>query len=249
MQYTTFSDAEIETLVKGINDDGYAVLPGWATAEQLRELQGLVTAAIAAAANDYVALSGRQAVAGSLLDEWGCSPDFVDLCRRIVTTATGQSSTGQGLHQVLRCLTGERGRRESLIFHYDSFVLTMIMPVCMPVKGEPGDLLMLPNHRPIRRNYAVNLLDKLWVDNRWAQRRLAKDYADHADKFTQIRMRPGDLYLFWGYQSLHTNLPADADTVRATAVYHYYNVHADSTLAERIRRSVGYLKPQPLVPM
>jgi hypothetical protein len=247
MQYTTFSDVQINALIEAINSDGYAVLPGWATRAELTQLQTFVATTVAAAGNDYVALTGQQAVAGSLLYEWGGSPNFIDLCKRIVTTATGRHSTEQGLHQVLRCLTGERGQRESLIFHYDSFVLTTIMPVCMP--DNPGDLLMLPNHRPLRRTYAFNLVDKLRVDNRWVQRRLAKDYANHADKFTQVRMQPGDLYLFWGYRSLHTNLPADADAVRATAVFHYHNLHADSSLAHRIRQSLAYLKPNSPRPM
>lgn len=249
MQYTTFSDEQIKTLIEAINIDGYAVLPRWATREQLTDLQTLVLDAVAAAGNDYVALTGHQAVAGSLLHEWGCSPVFIDLCRRIVATATGRRPTEQGLHQVLRCLTGERGQRESLIFHYDSFVLTTIMPVCMPDKGEPGDLLILPNHRPLRRTYALNLIDKLRVDNRWIQRRLAKDFATDADRFTRVRMRPGNLYLFWGYRSLHTNLPSDPDTVRATAVFHYHNVHAGSSLASQIRRTLGYLKPRSPLPM
>ena len=247
MQYTTFSDEQIKSLIEAININGYAVLPGWATSTELTELQNLATEAVVAAGNSYVALTGHQAVAGSLLDEWGRSPYFVDLCKRIVTAATGEHSTEQRLYQVLRCLTGEQGQRESSIFHYDSFVLTTIMPVCMP--DNPGDLIMLPNHRPLRKTYAFNLLDKLRVDNRWAQRRRLKEYANHPERFTRVRMRPGDLYLFWGYRSLHTNLPADANALRATAIFHYHNQHADSSLAERIRKSVAYLKPNQPVPM
>ena len=244
MQYKTFSDAQIETLVDAINTNGFAVLPGWASDVELSELQAMVTEAVSAAGNQYIALTGNQAVAGSLLHEWGQSPDFIDLCQRVVSKGTGQLSTEPGLHQVLRCLIGDQGQRESLIFHYDSFVLTTIMPVCMPDNSDPGDLLMLPNHRPIRQNYALNLMDKLLIDNQWSQRRLAKRHAKHAEEFTQIRMRPGDMYLFWGYRSLHTNLPADPNVIRATAVFHYQNVHGRSSLASRIRRSLAQLKPQ-----
>jgi len=87
-------------------------------------------------------------------------------------------------------------------------------------------------------------MDKLLIDNQWSQRRLAKRHAKHAEEFTQIRMRPGDMYLFWGYRSLHTNLPADPNVIRATAVFHYQNVHGRSSLASRIRRSLAQLKPQ-----
>ncbi|MEQ7920462.1 hypothetical protein ABQX22_14805 [Xanthomonas sp. WHRI 1810A] len=243
MPYTTFSDAQITRLIQTINQQGYAVLPDWASSEQLEQLKTLVVSAVAAAGNDYVALTGSEAVAGTPLQDWGTSRAFIDLCRRIVVGATGQEARDPGLQQTLRCLTGDGGRRESLIFHYDSFVLTTIMPVCMPDDGESGDLLMLPSRRPLRRHYALNLLDKLLVDNRWMQRRLAKRYATQAETFTRIRMLPGNLYLFWGYRSLHTNLPVAQDALRATAVFHYHNVHGSSSLANRIRSAVNRLKP------
>lgn len=243
MPYTTFSEAQIKSLIETIDQFGYAVLPDWASREQLEQLQNLVVSAVTAAGNNYVALSGNEAVAGTPLEEWGNSREFIDLCRRIVAGATGQQSKDSGLQQTLRCLTGDGGRRESLIFHYDSFVLTTIMPVCMPDEGESGDLLMLPSRRPLRRNYALNLLDKLLVDNRWMQRRLAKRFANKAEAFTRIRMFPGNLYLFWGYRSLHTNLPVAPDALRATAVFHYHNVHGSSSLASRVRRSLNGFKP------
>jgi hypothetical protein len=249
MYPTMFTDVEIKTLVKSINNDGFAVLPGWATRDQLADLKALVLGAIESAGNGYVALTGREAVAGSHLDALGSSPVFIDLCQRIVATATGRQPVEHGLHQVLRCLIGEGGQRESLIFHYDSFVLTTIMPVCMPEATDPGDLVMLRSHRPLRSNYLFNLIDKMLVDNRWSQRWLKRDYFNGSDKFTRIRMRPGDLYLFWGYRSLHTNLPADPNEVRATAVFHYDNLHANSTLASGIRRSLGVFKPQRSAPV
>jgi len=242
MPYSTFSDAQVKSLIKAIDSDGYAVLPNWASAAQLNELQTLVTQTVAAAGNDYVALSGRQAVKGTPLHDWGGSRDFIDLCRRIVAGATGERSADTGMTQTLRCLTGNGGRRESLIFHYDSFVLTTIMPVCMPDSGERGDLLMLPNHRPLRRNYLRNLVDKVLVDNPWVQRHLKNRLATDGGAFTRIAMQPGHLYLFWGYRSLHTNLPVAEDALRATAVFHYHNVHGSSSLAARLRKSLGALK-------
>ncbi|WP_296254391.1 MULTISPECIES: hypothetical protein [unclassified Pseudomonas] len=244
MPYSTFSDAQVNSLIKAIDSDGYAVLPDWASPAQLKELQALVANAVAAAGNDYVALSGRQSVTGTPMYDWGNSRDFIDLCRRVVAGATGERSSDTSLTQTLRCLTGNGGRRESLIFHYDSFVLTTIMPVCMPETGERGDLLMLPNHRPIRRSYLRNLVDKVLVDNRWVQHYLKSRLKRDDQAFTRITMRPGHLYLFWGYRSLHTNMPVAEDALRATAVFHYHNVHGSSSLASRLRKSLGTFKGQ-----
>ncbi|MGC1331579.1 hypothetical protein, partial [Pseudomonas sp.] len=233
---------QIKALAASIDRQGYAVLPNWASPAELAEVQALVERSVAEAGNRYVALTGHQAVTGSLLYEWGRSPVFLDLCRRVVTQATGRAANDDGLHQVLRCLVGDSGHRESMIFHYDSFVLTTIMPVCMP-EGEKGDLLMLPSKRPLRGTYAMNLIDKLKVDNRWSQRHLIKAYQQGSNRFTQVAMEPGNMYLFWGYRSLHTNLPADPGGIRATAVFHYDNLHGASSLAGRIRSSLAFVRP------
>ena len=246
MPYTTFSEVQVQDLIKAIDSNGYAVLPNWASPSQLQSLQALVARTVADCGNDYVALSGQKAVQGTPLHEWGTSPDFIDLCRRIVEGVTGERLRDNGMTQTLRCLTGSGGRRESLIFHYDSFVLTTIMPVCMPTSGERGDLLMLPNRRPIRRSYFTNLLDKVLVDNGWVQRRLRSKVAKDDSAFTRIAMQPGHLYLFWGYRSLHTNMPVAEDALRATAVFHYHNVHGSSSLASRLRQSLGTWKDKGL---
>ena len=41
----------------------------------------------------------------------------------------------------------------------------------------------------------------------------------------RIKMVPGNLYLFWGYRSVHTNEPCDPASIRATALFHYANPH------------------------
>jgi hypothetical protein len=227
MPYTTFSEAQVKSLINAIESDGYAVLPDWASPSQLQSLQALVARTVAECGNDYVALSGRQPVQGTPLHEWGTSRDFIDLCRRIVAGVTGDRSSENGMTQTLRWLT-------------------TIMPVCMPTSGERGDLLMLPNRRPIRRTYFANLLDKVRVDNGWMQRRLRNRVARDDSAFTRIAMQPGHMYLFWGYRSLHTNMPVSEDALRATAVFHYQNVHGSSSLASRLRRSLGTWKDQGL---
>jgi hypothetical protein len=82
------------------------------------------------------------------------------------------------------------------------------------------------------------------VDNKWVQRHLKSRVSDDAQSFTRIAMQPGHMYLFWGYRSLHTNLPVAEDALRATAVFHYHNVHGSSSLASRIRKSLGALSGQ-----
>jgi hypothetical protein len=48
-------------------------------------------------------------------------------------------------------------------------------------------------------------------------------------------MQPGDLYFFWGYQSLHGNEPCYASSVRATALFHFADPHENSALTRAIQ--------------
>ncbi|MBS7457011.1 hypothetical protein [Coralloluteibacterium stylophorae] len=249
MPRTQFTDAEVSTIVAEMDERGFAVLPDWVDRAQVAELQAYADATVVAAGNDYVALTGTQALSGSLLQQWGHSSELVGLCRRLVAAGTGRRATEGGFHQVMRCLTGAGGQRESMIFHYDSFVLTLVLPVRIPEGAQQGDLIMLPNRRPLRRTYLGNAWDKLLLDNGLTQRRLARRALGRGDSFVHVRMQPGNLYLFWGYRSVHTNLPCPPDAVRATAVFHYHDPHAGSPLAGGVRRLWARLRgrrPEPV---
>ena len=52
-------------------------------------------------------------------------------------------------------------------------------------------------------------------------------------------MKPGNVYLFWGYRSLHANLPVDSLYTRATLLYHFGDVHPKS-LGNKIIKSFRY---------
>ena len=106
----------------------------------------------------------------------------------------------------------------------------MLIPVVIPMTGQTGDFLMLPNMRAIRKRYLFNVVDKVILDNpvsQWALRKLTQM---GAIRLTRIKLTPGNAYFFWGYRSVHTNEPCDPDQVRATALFHYANPHAGAAL-------------------
>ena len=63
---------------------------------------------------------------------------------------------------------------------------------------------------------------------------MAKARSSH---LVRIKLKPGNLYLFWGYRSIHTNEPCDPDKTRATALFHYVDPHTDSRLKRALRGS------------
>jgi len=232
------SHKKIVDLVADMNTKGFGVLPGYLQPEELASLQSFVQRAVSDAGEQYVAFAGEEPVAGTLLQALSNSPAFVDVLHQIYELGARRSAPDQSLYQLLRCLKGESGLKHALLFHYDSYVVTALLPVIIPTEGQKGNLMMAPNIRPIRSSYLFNLIDKIILDNRATQFLLREAHRLGLLKLTQIPMVPGNLYFFWGYRSAHANEACDPDKIRATALFHFGDPHADS----RLRKFTGRAK-------
>lgn len=212
-------------LVNELDTKGFACIPNYVQPSDLRRMQTFVDSAIKKTGNEYVHFNGADAVAGSGLEELAHSDEFIRLIHDLYEQGTGNTAENEEFYQVLRCLAGPSGQKNSLIFHYDSYVVTALIPIRIPSEGLAGDLLMYPNTRAIRSNYLMNAVDKVLLDNPLTQKILRNRIGAKHLKPIRIKMKPGNLYFFWGYRSIHTNEPCDPDKVRATALFHYKNPH------------------------
>lgn len=216
---------EVELLIADLETRGFACIPDYISPEDLARMQAFVSQAMAESGNEYVHFNGPRSVAGSGLEELGQDPQFRQLIFDLYELGSGRPAVEQEFYQVLRCLCGKSGQRNSLIFHYDSYVVTALVPIAIPSEGKAGDLLMYPNTRRIRGRYAANVVDKILLDNLITQRFLRGRIDKRLLSPMRIQMKPGNLYFFWGYRSIHTNEPCDPDKLRATALFHYMNPH------------------------
>lgn len=232
------TDETVRALVADVDRRGYAVLPNYLRPDELRELQAFVAAAVDGSGGEYVVFNGKGAVPGTLLESLADDPQFNSLVRRVYEQGAKRAAPDQSLYQVLRCLAGPSGMKECFIFHFDSYVITMLLPIIIPTQGRRGHLLLAPNIRGVRPVYALNLLDKVVVDNKLTQRLLRKAYEMGLFRMTKVEMTPGDLYIFYGYRTLHTNEPCDLGNIRSTALFHFGDPHADSPLRRRMGRAV-----------
>jgi hypothetical protein len=200
-------------------------------------MQEFVSGAVARSQNEYVVFKGSEAGSGSGINELAASIEFQSIFSRLYALALNRPAPEVRFYQILRCLTGKGAARNSLIFHYDSYLITALVPVTIPTAGMRGDFLLFPNTRKIRSYYAINLLDKLLLDNKITQSVLRKMAKSGNSSLTRVELIPGNLYLFWGYRSVHTNEPCDPEAVRATALFHFADPHSDSSLKARLRHS------------
>ncbi|MCJ1962948.1 hypothetical protein [Novosphingobium mangrovi (ex Hu et al. 2023)] len=225
-------------LAATIEADGYAMVADFVPESDLAAARRFTEAGMAVSTTGYFGVGNGGPLGGTFLEALRDSPEFQSLCRRLCTLATGREAPETGFYQILRALEGQDQARHALRFHYDSYVLTALLPILIPSGGE-GRLILGRQRRPLRRSYAANLLDKLQVDNARAQQRLARRYAGGACEFERLVLKPGNLYFFWGYRTLHTNEPAPDGAIRATAVYHYLDPHAHAPLKRLLRRVRG----------
>lgn len=222
-------------LARRIAAEGYAVVEDFVSTAELEAAQDFVAKAIAANGGEYVGFTGVEDLGETFLARLPDDPHFTDLCRGLYESGVGGRAPEVTFYQVLRCLSGATARAHSLRFHFDSYALTALIPITMPDHGSPGRLIIHPNTRSIRRTYLANVADKVLCDNPLSQSLLNAAYRRGSRRMVRLELKPGSLYFFWGYRSLHTNEPCEADAIRATALLHYADPHAESWLKRRWR--------------
>lgn len=218
------------------NAGGYAVIDDYIPAEDIARAQASVRAALQANGNETVAVFDFTDFQDTFLHDLEQDPAFNALCREIYEAGTGHQAPPSDLVPFLRCLTGASAKAHSMVFHYDTFVLTVILPIISPTEGRTGRLVLLPNTRGVRHWYLRNLVDKVLIDRSSAQSRFRR-LCDRNDAHLEfIDMKPGNAYVFWGYRSVHANEACDPDRIRSTAIFHYAAPHADSAIKKVLRR-------------
>ncbi len=236
-QMELVSPQTMKELASAIDEDGFACLTDYVEPEKLGQMRSFVSDAIARSHGRYASFTGAEEMAGSSLDDMARSASFKELMRGVYEAGTGRPAPNTGFYQVLRCLSGEDVTTHSLRFHYDSYVLTALIPIEIPASGRKGDLLIIPNARKIRNSYAANLVDKVLLDNSLSQSWFKRKAARNVSDIVRLSLVPGNLYFFWGYRSIHTNEACDPDKVRATALFHYADPHEDSMMKRRMKRA------------
>jgi hypothetical protein len=129
-----------------------------------------------------------------------------------------------------------------MLFHYDASVVTMVVPIWIP-DGDPcdsGELIALPNKRPFRRFLVSHAVDKLLTHNSVYRRHVAKQVFREPQRHI-VDLKPGNAYLFWGYRTLHGNLPCAPGLLRSTLILQYGEVHRQ-TRALSLARAIGRRK-------
>jgi hypothetical protein len=134
------------------------------------------------------------------------------------------------IHPVLNILVGEKGQDSVKGWHFDATYLTIAMPIAMPPPGgdRDGKFRIWPNVRPFSQSLWRNRL-YCKVAQSALFRRTVKNYA--------VNFVPGNLYLFYGFRSLHGTDLLDSQQLRANCLMNYGGPFFDLKKGKVIRYS------------
>lgn len=226
------SGAEIDRLAQSMNTSGVAVLDEVISPRMLAHARDYIEYELQRRGGQYFGLSGPEWIGASPLASLGNSPAFREILASLWERAMQREAPDDRVSASLRVLAGTVGLRHADLFHYDSFVVTALVPLLIPDgPDEPhGDLVVYPNLRRVRRHAIVNILEKAVVESAFARRIWRQPMVQHWLRARAVPMRPGSVYFFWGMRSLHANRPCLPESVRCTALFHFGDPHAGGLL-------------------
>jgi len=152
--------------------------------------------------------------------------EFTNFISLLSKVSLNREITKSDFSNALRVVSG---KKRSFKFHYDSYSLTALIPIIIPDGPieKSGHLIFFPNLRKIRSFFLINLLEKIFFQNIFMRKIISKVVLSNPEKYLYL-IKPGNVYLFWGYRSLHANTDVDPSYTRATLIYHVGEVHPKS---------------------
>ncbi|QUT05671.1 hypothetical protein KFK14_22430 [Sphingobium phenoxybenzoativorans] len=215
-----------------LDQNGFACIENAIDPKWIEEAQSYVNGLVSEKGRRYFALTWPSRNKGTPPHTLGADPDIQALMGELARIGCPSAATDEEIYTVLRVVAGASGEGKSLIYHYDKYVITALVPVFIPPgpKRKSGELLIFPNKRRYRAFAWLNILEKAIVQSGWYRRRVTdKLPADDSELDIKI-LKPGNLYFFWGYRTYHTNFPVSEDVVRATMLLHHGDPHPSSLL-------------------
>jgi hypothetical protein len=235
-------DVSIPDLIKKLDTDGVVCLENAISSTWLKAARATLPKYMARyGAQDFlVADVGDEADTPS--HELVNDPVLRELFAEVAQAGWPLARHASSIRNGLTVRSGPVRKAPGMLFHYDASVVTMVVPIFIPdgERGDSGELVAIPNKRPFRRFLVSHTVDKLLTHNSWYRRRVARKALREPGEHI-VDLKPGNAYLFWGYRTLHGNLPCAPGLLRSTLILQYGEVHRPSP-ALALARAIGRRK-------
>lgn len=222
------AESGVSEIVDALNKDGIVEIFDFFSEEYLQSCERWVRDEIECNGASYFSLVGRRKMDGTPFLDLGSDPDFKWFIRSVCNHASSIQFPEDEIFQVLRVVASASGKRRSNQFHFDATVITALMPVLVPdgPAGRSGELVAYPNMRRVHCSAPLNLLQKVFFQNSLVRALFSTCQARKMFGAKVVKLKPGSLYLFWGFRTYHSNMPCETGALRATSLLHFGDPHA-----------------------
>ncbi len=223
------------TLAADLDEKGFVCIDNAIDPSWIERAQVYVHGLVEQKGKRYFALNWLSRNEGTPPQELANDPQMRQLVEDLALIGFPKAKRDEEIFTGLRVVAGSTGDERSLLHHYDKHVITALVPILIPEgpKRRTGALVVFPNRRGYRRFALSNIVEKIVVTSDWYRNRVTRKLP--AEDLSNIKdLKPGNLYLFWGYRTYHSNFPVAPDAVRATMLLHYGDPHKNSMILKAI---------------
>jgi len=225
-------DVDLDALYADINRTGVGTLHGVISADFLDRMRRYIGDELERRGGEYFGLDRAGGIEDTPLAPVIHHAGLTAAMSALYERAMGEAPPHERVFPMLRVLAGSTGLRHAHLYHYDSYVVTALVPIVIPHRpDEPrGHLVMYPNLRAVRRRVLANVLEKAVIESPFARRLWRSGWVQRALGARIVPLTPGNVYFFWGMRSLHANEACLPTSVRSTALLHLGDPHEGSPL-------------------
>jgi hypothetical protein len=218
-------------LARELDEKGFVCIENAIDPDWIDRAQAYVHSMVEQKGKRYFSLNWLSRDQGTPPQELTDDPQMRRLLEKLAEFGCPKAKLDEEIYTGLRVVAGSTGDERSLLHHYDRHVITALAPILIPEgpRRRAGELIVFPNRRGYRRFALFNIIEKAIVQSNWYRNRATRELA--AGDLPNIKyLKPGNLYLFWGYRTYHSNFPVAGDEVRATMLLHYGDPHPGSLI-------------------
>jgi len=214
----------IDKILKQINEDGIAEIVNFLNQDKLSEIQEYIYSEINNHPKGYSGCVGKEAFKGTPLEKIDNLLGINEIIKSLYLKRFSDEVSNENSLQVLRVQSGgEINIKHANMFHYDAYLLTALLPIIIPNRddGLNGDFIYFKQRRHYHKNLVRNIIEKLIIQNPFTRYLLSRKYIQNFLNIKICKLKPGNLYLFYGFQTIHGNALCNTVTPRATMLFHF----------------------------
>lgn len=224
----------IENLLKKLNNKGYCCIENILSNQEIENLQNIVKQNLRTNNNNSFFLMNEK-LDNTFVNEENFLKKFYDIFFEFSKKENLKNYKNRKIFKNLRVISQSKMHSTSYDFHFDAHQYTILVPIIIPESGNDntnGNLILFPNLRKKTNNLILNIMQKLFFQNKVIKKILQYISSKNFIKKEILKFKIGNIYIFNGFRSLHANQPVKKGFTRATLLLHFYDVFEDSKIIQ-----------------